>query len=166
MSGAWSGCTDTTKCARNLWKCVAHHQGWMFQLGMGVIWVYQTKWWSKTQGCQESKTHIRLLVSVKRDYLTSFLYLHSRLLVYFKARLQMKVSLSPWSITSQEELNSLTISQILTDPSLTGYPQGPAQADQPDWMIAVSSVSVCTGSPSAFLPFARREQHKTTSTGF
>jgi len=110
--------------------------------------------------------YIMPLVSQRKNHLNSFLYLCSRLLVYFKACLWTKVSLSPWSITSRDELNSLTISQILMDLSLTGYPQGPAQADQLDWMIAVSSVSMCTGSPSAFLPFARREQHKTTSTGF
>src|SRR5882724_9691745 len=31
------------KCVRNLWKCVAHHQGWMSQPRMGVIRVSPDK---------------------------------------------------------------------------------------------------------------------------
>src|SRR5882724_4057521 len=54
------------------------------------------------------ETYIMLLVSQRKNHLTSFIYLCSCLLVYFKAHLQMKVSLSLWSITSQGELNSLT----------------------------------------------------------
>ena len=93
----------------------------------------------------------------KKDYLTSFLYLCSCLLVYLKACLWTKVPLSLWSIPSQNMLNSLTVSQICMDLSLTGYPQGP---HRPDWMITVLSASMCMGSLSVFLPFARREKHK------
>src|SRR5882724_1503184 len=43
MSGTWSGHANTMKHVRKLWKCVVHHQGWMSQLGMGVIWVLPDK---------------------------------------------------------------------------------------------------------------------------
>src|SRR5882724_13609886 len=86
------------------------------------------------------KTYIRPLVSQRKIILPLF-YIYAHVFWSIsKQGLWTKVSLSPWSITSRDELNSLTISQILMNLSLTGSPQGPAQADQPDWTIAVSSV--------------------------
>src|SRR5882724_9236439 len=61
----------------------------------------------------------------KKDYLTSLLYLCSCLLVYYEFCPWTKVSLSLWSIPSQNLLNSLTISQICMNLSSTGYHQGP-----------------------------------------
>src|SRR5882724_3518760 len=166
MSGTCSSHANTMKCVRNLWKCVVHHQGWMSQPGTGVIQVSPDKVVVQNTGVPLRENIYKTACICKKglSYLFSISMLTS--LVYFKTCLRMKVSLSLWSIPSQNVLNSLTISQIHMDLSLTGYPQGPPWAHQMDQMITVLSVSECMGSPSAFLPFARREKHKKASTSF
>jgi len=63
-------------------------------------------------------------------------------------------------------LNSLTISQICTNLSSTGYLQGPPQPHHPGQLIISSSMSMYTVSPSVSLPFVRRKKHLKLNTSF
>src|SRR5882724_13511143 len=92
MSGTWSGCTDTTKCARNLWKSVVHHQGWMFQLGTGAIWVSLDKVVVQTIGVPFRESKYKTTCISKKDHLTSLLHLCSHLLVYYKTHPKYKTT--------------------------------------------------------------------------
>src|SRR5882724_4045447 len=83
-----------------------------------------------------------------------------------KPVLRQKYQLSLWSIPSQNMLNSLTISQICTNLSSTGYLQGAPQLHHPGQLTIVLSASVYTVSPSVSLPFVRREKHLKLNTGF
>jgi len=62
---------------------------------LGATQVSPEGWGGSTIG-----KHIYGHLYLKENHLTSFLYLCSRLLVYFTACLWMKVPLSLWSITS------------------------------------------------------------------
>jgi len=78
MSGTWSSHPNTAIRMRNLWKAVAHHQGWMFQWERGCH-LGVTEWSSGSDNRgPHRETYIRPLVSPKSSsYLSSISMLMS-----------------------------------------------------------------------------------------
>jgi len=162
MSGTWSGHANTMKHARNLWKCVAHHQGWMSQPGTGAIWVSPDKVVVQTIGVPFMESIYQTASISKKDYLTSLLHLCSHLLVYYETHPWMKVSLSLWS-TPSLNFEARWCSKALIGLETKGHSMRYMSYPSDPLVFVLGRCIIVKQHPYLVTPFVFKQLHETSA---